>query len=745
MSIKVKQGGAYADIVGAFVKQGGTYGAASVFAKVAGAYQAVGGGGAPPLPTVAEILATYGADAHMWIAGVGEVNGFDAENWLNSNFTGTAAVGSTVGSVGNVAEGVVTLSQGTAGSRPTLRQSAAVFGWEFDGIDDVLTMSAAPFSFPNDVTCILGATPTTHTTDKTLFSLRGATSRFEITHTTSNRFRFNWNIPSGSFITPPEVVVDQPAVVTCINLTNNVQMRVNGGGVGDNFLATPTFTTNQNHIGATNGGSFGSRYKGQIHCVILIRAQVTFQELKVLEQFAAVLSGATISQQGVPTYFETAPLLAGLMGNYTTSGARYPLYRDESALFLNIKAERATLFCRAGDTTPYLVMVDRLDFPNWTLPSVLDQSGAVTTNPGDIRKIDLFNGENLERQVLLFSENSDFGQSLGSDEGKLLALYGENVSVSPVGTRYYCADPAFPGVITNPTLPNSGKLPNFPQLTNGAQWSPGRHVGSVHFRARFTEMYIFCANSQVEVSVDGQPFQRYSLTPEYTIVTRSQNWRKLPITGNGTVQSVIISGSGSFSGNGVDGVITGVLLTGPGHEVLAPAGTRRHVVQFGASQTEGVEAQGLIDLHLAQDRLPIYALSAGEAGRSVRQAVEDANGFDAWAAQVTSKDILLISLGINDVTDDNVFQSNYELLISKALAAGFNRVLCQGLGFPPSGWAGRNSRIAAAVANAANPNVLYMNIDSWAGDYGPVGVHPTRDGYLLKAQYMVDQYASFFV
>lgn len=46
MSIKVKSGGAYADIVGAFVKQGGVYSAASVFAKVAGAYQAVGGGGA---------------------------------------------------------------------------------------------------------------------------------------------------------------------------------------------------------------------------------------------------------------------------------------------------------------------------------------------------------------------------------------------------------------------------------------------------------------------------------------------------------------------------------------------------------------------------------------------------------------------------------------------------------------------------------------------------------------------------
>jgi hypothetical protein len=42
MSIKVKSGGLYAGIQGLFEKKGGVYGAASVFAKVAGAYQAVG-------------------------------------------------------------------------------------------------------------------------------------------------------------------------------------------------------------------------------------------------------------------------------------------------------------------------------------------------------------------------------------------------------------------------------------------------------------------------------------------------------------------------------------------------------------------------------------------------------------------------------------------------------------------------------------------------------------------------------
>ena len=50
MAIKVKSGGSYADVANVFVKQGGVYGAASVFAKVAGAYQAVGGGSSPSLP-----------------------------------------------------------------------------------------------------------------------------------------------------------------------------------------------------------------------------------------------------------------------------------------------------------------------------------------------------------------------------------------------------------------------------------------------------------------------------------------------------------------------------------------------------------------------------------------------------------------------------------------------------------------------------------------------------------------------
>lgn len=73
MSIKVKSGGSYTDVQNVFVKQSGVYQPASVFAKVAGAYQAVGGGGLNTLSltydiaTSEMIITTNGAGTLVWM------------------------------------------------------------------------------------------------------------------------------------------------------------------------------------------------------------------------------------------------------------------------------------------------------------------------------------------------------------------------------------------------------------------------------------------------------------------------------------------------------------------------------------------------------------------------------------------------------------------------------------------------------------------------------------------------------
>jgi lysophospholipase L1-like esterase len=254
-------------------------------------------------------------------------------------------------------------------------------------------------------------------------------------------------------------------------------------------------------------------------------------------------------------------------------------------------------------------------------------------------------------------------------------------------------------------------------------------------------MYIFTVNASVEVSIDGGGFQRYELTPIYNFTgTNNRGWKKLPITGNGnTLQSVILSGTGDVALRGGGGVITGILLEGTAVDLQAPTGTRRHVVQLGASQTEGVSANGLIDLHLAQDRLPIYALSAGWAGKTVAEMAVSTT-FETWAATLPFKDILLISFGIND-TDNATLQTNYQTLITKALTAGFNRVICRGLGFPVATFASKNTKMAAAVAAVADARVVYASIDTWTG---VSGVHPNRAEYMLMADQSVADHAALY-
>ena len=694
-----------------------------------------GGGAALDALTV---LSTYGANAWMWIPGVGTVSGFDAKNWLNANYTTALAVDQQVGSASCASPaGAIGIEQATAGSRPFLRNSGGVYSWEFDGTDDRMGLASAPFSFPNDHILIVGCTPTTAATTKTIFSLRNGGNRIELTHTTGNLLSMQLTGSPAATITPPTTYLDVPVVVSCQSQSNLASMRINGAHSAEQPNVIATFTPTANYVGVTNGGGFAGHYKGKLHGVILVKGAVTHEEKVALETLIATLSGITITPEKARTFYSVSSLLPAYMGNYTLASNVYRMEQSNGALFLKINASSAEMLCTAGDTTPYRIMVDTEDYAEATTPAGLTEYGTTTGTTSLIKKISLFNGVGAERKVLVFSDNSNAGQSFGdATTGSLLALTGDSVSVTPVGTTYYCADPAFPGVITNPRVVNTS-LPAYSNLSNGSAWS-SRYVGSIHFRAKFTTMYVFTKSDLIEVSVDGGSFTRYTMAARLDVGGfRNRGWRRVPITGNGTLQSIIIAGATSTALTGGEGVITGVMLSGSAPEMQAPSGTRRHLAQFGASQTEGVGCEGFIDTHLVQDRLPIYVISAGQAGKKVEEAIVGTI-FADWAAELPYRDILLLSIGIND-TDMPNFQSNYQNLIGKAITAGFNRVICRGLGFPLAD--AKNLLIDAAVTAVSDPRVVYASIDSWTGI---AGVHPDRTEYLLMAGYSVRDHSAFY-
>lgn len=69
------------------------------------------------------ILNKYGADAHLYLPGVGMVSGKTAGNYLESTFTNLATVDGAVGGVRD-AEGSIDATQPTAANRPILRRGA---------------------------------------------------------------------------------------------------------------------------------------------------------------------------------------------------------------------------------------------------------------------------------------------------------------------------------------------------------------------------------------------------------------------------------------------------------------------------------------------------------------------------------------------------------------------------------------------------------------------------------------------
>jgi len=77
-----------------------------------------------PLPlAIAEglaILAKYGIEAHLFIPGVGKVNGIDAQNFLESTFVTPSTVNTPVGGVKNASGGTINLTQATTANKPLL-------------------------------------------------------------------------------------------------------------------------------------------------------------------------------------------------------------------------------------------------------------------------------------------------------------------------------------------------------------------------------------------------------------------------------------------------------------------------------------------------------------------------------------------------------------------------------------------------------------------------------------------------
>lgn len=414
---------------------------------------------------------------------------------------------------------------------------------------------------------------------------------------------------------------------------------------------------------------------------------------------------------------------------------------------IRICGSSASMFCTGGDATPYAVTVDG--------------DAATATNPTlSGGKISLFSGlSDTWHEVTIHATNSDLSQSIPTS-GDLFEVYGQTPLVTELGVSYLTTSPSFPGVYAGFVGTDAGShsyTPSDAYIPTSAVWGTGRATGSIHFKAKFSDIWIMTNRDKAYVSLDGGAMTLVTLVSNqanngYSGIGQLQ-WKKLTgIAGSLSSFKEVIISAGSATMSDQYCSVQGVLLTGSGAEMQAPSATKRHLFLFGASQVEtNYASTAANDGHMVQPSLNVYTCSDGKSGATVAQGVA---GFAAAAAKVKHKDICLLSIGSNSAfvtqPEKDAFLADYKLLIGAAITAGFSRVVCRGIsnGDASGFYAEKNTYISQAVTDyvAANPShdVRYASISAWGAYSSPDNLHPDEAGYRTMATYWARDHAALF-
>lgn len=430
--------------------------------------------------------------------------------------------------------------------------------------------------------------------------------------------------------------------------------------------------------------------------------------------------------------------LAGAFFGYfdtTTTAGRRVWQTADASLFVRVKGTDCVLTCASGDSSPWNVSVD---------------GGADTTPTFSSGAITLFTGlSDGWHTVHVRPDNSTSGSTYTPTTGTLLSVTGLDPQAEAVGTGYWVKDPSFAGVATfaEVAAPGGNFVPAFPKPTANAGW--GVAGGSLHFKAKFTDLYVHTSSPEVWYSVDGGAWTKVSLGASPTNPSgKARAWRKVTgLSGSlSTFKELILSDSPVLT---TDLPAMGVLLTGTGNALSAPTVSKTVMHAFGASQTYGFAAtMGSIDVNRLQVTIP--SLAAGQHGNSGGTIAQANAAFATWVAKVpvALRQHVQMSIGINSA-DDGSFQSDYQTLINNFLTAGFTKVICRGL-VQTTDNTSKNAKIAAAVAAISNPAVVFASVSTWVASTNgaggtiemPDGTHPNDSGYVTMAALALRDHAS---
>jgi len=240
-----------------------------------------------------------GADAHLYLPGIGYLNGVDAGNYADA----TATLASVDGPVGRVVDpfGGITANNTTTAQKPILRLDASGrYTWQFDGTDDRLTLASMPIQMADDfvMLSVFSATSATSASGRVLAAAGHsvdslALARLSVLNT--GLLEMLWRDSGGVVqrVTSSASVVAGTTYVTCGRKSGaNKTLRVNSVLQGTNTGSLASTTFNNYLLGSRSYG--GEFFDGKMASHVICRGNLSDTELVTLERAFAACAGLVI-------------------------------------------------------------------------------------------------------------------------------------------------------------------------------------------------------------------------------------------------------------------------------------------------------------------------------------------------------------------------------------------------------------------------------------------------------------------
>lgn len=241
------------------------------------------------------VLSKYGADAHMWIPGVGMIDGFTVQNWQNGDGTISATVGNPVGRVADIGGGTVDLIRDVDATRPTLAIGVnGAYAWTLNGSFHKLPLAAPVFQLSDNFCVVAGVALTASGSAQSIFAQSNGSNHAlpELMFDNTGRlgaYALGGGATVDSFGGPNNAALG-PIVASMVNIGGAIRVRRNSVQIATVALSGAYSTATTSTIGAFPTLNASEFLMGEIYPVVVIKGTVSDTDLLAIENFVTAHS-----------------------------------------------------------------------------------------------------------------------------------------------------------------------------------------------------------------------------------------------------------------------------------------------------------------------------------------------------------------------------------------------------------------------------------------------------------------------